>query len=552
MTRVSSGIDWSATSYDEVVRRHRWGIPVHCNIAELACDRHAASGRLAMVEVDEQGGARHHTFAQLAEWSDRLASVLAELGVVRGDRVAVFCPQRVENPLGHLAAFKLGAVSVPLSSLFRSEALAYRLAHSQAKVVITDAEHLDYLRPVLAAMPRPPRVLACDVPASAPGVDSLWPLIDGALRVVRAPTTANDPAMVVYTSGTTGMPKGAVHAHRFIPGRLSGFELMHRLEASPTDDRPFWTPADWAWVGGLVDCVITPWLFGCPVIGWRRRGFEPAAVYDLIARYRVRSMFVPPTAIRRLQTAGLPPRALGLVSVHTAGEPLPPETLAWAQRAFGTVYELYGMTEMGATIGNSPWFDVRPGSMGKPFPGHDVRLLRDDGTMTDPDETGEICVRRGDPGMFLGYLDDAAATEARFRGDWLRTGDLAARDADGYIFYRGRADDLINTSGYRVGPTEIEQTLLAHPAIEHAAVVGVPDPERGEIVKAFVVVRAGVRPDDALLAELQQHVKQRLAVYEYPRKIVFATELPTTASGKIRRTELRAPDADERFSVRGS
>jgi acetyl-CoA synthetase len=539
---VGSGIDWSAGSYDEVRARHRWTIPARCNIAHLACDRHAASGRLALIDVDERGDETRYTFAELADLSDRLATVLAALGVRRGDRVAVYCPQRVENPLAHLAAFKLGALSVPLSSLFRADALAFRLGHSGAKVVITDAEHADHLAPVLGTLPRTPHVLVCE--------GTFWPRVRAAARAVPTDTGADDPAMVVYTSGTTGMPKGALHAHRFIPGRLSGFELIHRLESRPHGDRPFWTPADWAWVGGLVDCVLTPWLFGCPVVGWRRRGFDPAAVLDFIARMRVRSLFLPPTAIRKLRSAFDEPPRVAVDFVHTAGEPLPPDTYAWASRAFGTVYELYGMTEMGATIGNSPWFEVRPGSMGKPFPGHDVRVVRDDGRETTDDEPGEIAVRRGDPGMFLGYLDDPEATAARFRGDFLLTGDLAVRDRDGYLHYRGRADDLINTSGYRVGPTEIEQTLLAHPAIEHAAVVGAPDAERGEIVKAFVVVVPGVTPDAALLADLQRHVKERLAAYEYPRRIVFAAELPMTPSGKLRRNELRAPDADVRYGLR--
>ena len=527
-----SGIDWSASSYEDVCRRHRWSIPARLNIAHHACDRHEG---LALLDVDERGDVTRYTFAELSELSDRLASVLAAMGVGRGDRVAVFCPQRVENPLAHLACFKLGAVSVPLSSLFRSDALAYRLEHSRARVVVTDDVHREYLAPVLAGMATPPRVIAGD----------FWSLVRAAPRAPIVDTAADDPAMVVYTSGTTGMPKGALHAHRFLPGRLPGFELIHRLESRPTRDRPFWTPADWAWVGGLVDCVLTPWWFGCPVIGWRRRSFEPAAVFEFLARFAVRSMFVPPTAIRRFRSELAEPR-VALDSVHTAGEPLPPDTYAWATRAFGTVYELYGMTEMGATIGNSPWFEVRPGSMGKPFPGHDVRVLREDGSETDDGETGEIAVRRGDPGMFLGYLDDPEATAARFRGDFLMTGDLASREA-GYLSYRGRADDLINTSGYRVGPTEVERALLAHPAVEHAAVVGLPDAERGEIVAAFVVLQAGAT---ATVDELQRHVKQRLAAYEYPRRIVFARELPMTPSGKVLRRELRAADAEARYGLR--
>jgi acetyl-CoA synthetase len=544
MMQLRSGIDWSARTYEEVRARHAWHVPPRLNIARAVCDVHAnGAGKVALVSAGAEHEKTTYTFDELKDLSDRLATVLRGLGVDRGDKVAVYLPQRVECALAHLAAFKLGAVSVPLSPLFRADALAYRLTHSRAKVVVTDAEHRAFL-PAGSA-----RVLDCDAGAPGPGVESFWSLVREAGPTAAADTSADDPAMVVYTSGTTGLPKGALHAHRFLPGRLSGFELMHGLEARPSGDRPFWTPADWAWVGGLVDCVLTPWAFGCPVLAWSRRRFEPAVVLDLIASMRVRSLFLPPTAIQRMRAEVPAGRRVDVVSVHTAGEPLSREAYTWAAATFGTVYELYGMTEMGATIGNSPFFPVRPGSMGKPFPGHHVVLAREDGTPAEDGEIGEIAIRRGDPGMFLGYLDDPDATAARFRGEWLLTGDLALRDEDGYFHYRGRADDVFNTAGYRVGPTEIEQSLLSHPAVEHAAVVGAPDPERGEIVKAFVVVRTGFAPGSDLRADIQRHVKERLAAYEYPRQIVFARELPVTTTGKVRRAELRAPGADARYGL---
>ncbi len=538
---ITSGIDWSASSYAEVVARHRWEIPDRLNIAHVACDRHAdGTGRLALVEVDEGGARKTHTFDELKDASDRLASALLSMGVSSGDRIAVFLPQRVENPIAHLAAFKIGAASVPLSPLFRADALAYRLSHSRAKVLFTDAEHREHVDAALATCSAAPRIVECE---------ELARLVASSPRARARDTHADDPAMVIYTSGTSGPPKGALHGHRFVPGRLPGFELMHRLESRPSRDRPFWTPADWAWVGGLVDCVLTPWVFGCPVLGFRRRGFDPAVVLELVRENRVRSLFLPPTAINRMRTALSADARAEVDAVHTAGEPLSPEAYAWATRTFGAVYELYGMTEMGATVGNTPFFPTRPGSMGKPIAGHVVELLREDGTTAGPGELGEIAVRRGDPGMFVGYLDDPEATSSRFRGEWFLTGDLATRDEDGYLFYRGRGDDVFNTSGYRVGPTEIEHTLLSHPAVEHAAVVGAPDEERGEIVKAFLVLRAGVAPSTELAAEIQRHVKGRLATYEYPRKIVFAHALPMTPSGKIRRVELRREDADQRYGL---
>lgn len=547
-TEIRSGIDWEASTYEEVVARHRWVYPKTFNIAHVACDRHATGeGKTALVAIDKNGS-RTYSFDEIAFLSDRCATVLARLGVERGDRVAVFLSQRVECAVAHLAAFKLGAVSVPLSPLFRTEALAYRLEDSAARVVVTDRKRLRYLPSDLEA-----HVLGCDEDMPD-DVLPFWELVPEADRTTCVDTSADDPAMLLYTSGTSGLPKGALHAHRFLPGRLSGFELMHRLEQRPGGDRAFWTPADWAWVAGLVDSVLTPWVFGCPVLAWRRHGFDPEAVVAFLRSSRPRSLFMPPTALNRMRSAMPDPPRIDVESVHTAGEPLSPETYAWAKAAFGTVYELYGMTEMGATIANGPFFPVKPGSMGKPVPGHVVTLLRADGTEIPSEaagETGEIAIRRGDPGMFLGYFHDTAATDARFRGDWLVTGDLAVRDDEGYFFYRGRADDVFNTSGYRVGPTEIEQSIGSHPAVQEVAVVGAPDAERGEIVKAFVVVRSGYTPNDELVRDIQAHVKSRLAAYEYPRAIVFARELPMTASGKIRRVDLRAPDADRRFGIQG-
>jgi acetyl-CoA synthetase len=552
---TASGIDWTAPTYEEILRRHRWVIPERFNIAEAACDRYARGQATLALTTVHDGSVHRYTFDDLADHSDRLASVFAGLGVERGDRVAVFLPQRVENPLSHLAAFKLGAVSVPLSPLFRAQALAYRLRHSGAKILITDPEHLEHAREALTDLDV--RVLSCEATtgAFAPSAEPFWTLLRDAPRRRAVDTSAHDPAMLIYTSGTSGMPKGALHAHRFIPGRLSGFELVHRLEAGPLPDRPFYTPADWAWVGGLVDCVLTPWMFGRPVLGVVRSRFEPEEFVRTLVEHRVRSLFLAPTALHRLRGAVSPDavRAADIFAVHTAGEPLSPAAYAWASSAFGdgNVFELYGMTEMGATIGHSPFFEVRPGSMGRPYPGHDVELLSSEGEVVRGGGRGQIAVRRGDPGMFLGYLGDPEATRDRFSadGEWFLTGDIAERSEDGWLRYVGRDDDMFNTSGYRVGPTEIEAALASHPDVEHAAVVGEPDEERGAIVKAFVVLRSGATPSPALADEIRIHVKERLATYEYPRRIVFARELPMTSSGKVRRQELRASDADARFGL---
>jgi len=547
---ISSGIDWSAASYDELRRAHRWLIPERLNIAHIACDRHAdGSGRLAILD-DEGESVRRYTFDELAAMTDSLAAGLRGLGVERGDRVAVFLPQRVENALAHLAAFKLGAISVPLSPLFRADALEYRLGHSGARVLVTDAEHYPHFAPIRERLPELAIVLGCE---EMPGAESLWRLVREAAPLEGAvDTSADDPAMLLYTSGTTGMPKGVLHAHRFVPGRLDAFELTHRIESEHLGERPFWTPADWSWVAGLVDCLFTPLVFACPVLAHRRR-FDPLEALALIARHDVRSLFLPPTALNRMRMLGdaACTRDLSVFCVHSAGEPLTAETYAWASSTFGRVFDLYGMTEICALVGSSPYVPVRPGAIGRPNPGHEVVIVDDGGQPIEGPGEGQIAVGRDDPGMFLEYWNDPEATAARFSGDYMLTGDLARRDADGYFWYQGRLDDVFNTSGYRVGPTEIERALAKHPAVAQAAVVGVPDPERGAIVKAFVLLAQGASPSAGLAREIQDFVKGGLALYQYPRRIVFARDLPMTVSSKVRRCELRADDADERYGVTG-
>ncbi|MCC7541071.1 MAG: AMP-binding protein [Deltaproteobacteria bacterium] len=492
----------------------------------------------------------------------RLAGAFRGLGVVRAARVAVFLPQRLENVASHLAAFRIGAVSVPLSPLFGPEALRHRLGVAGARVIVTEPSLAGRVLAVRGDLPELAAVVVCDEPIGGePRTGSHLDVPFDRLVREHAPvpieaTHRDDPAMIVFTSGTTGLPKGAVHAHRFVPGRLPAFELIHRLESGPPSERPFWTPADWAWVAGLVDSVLAPLAFGRPVLAWTRRGkLDPEDAVRVMRRANVGRLFVPPTALRLL--AHLPDDAfeppLDLESVHTAGEPLGAETYTWALARIGAVQELYGLTEVGAVIGCSPYTPVRPGSMGRPYPGYEVDLVDDRGSAVEPGAVGEIVVRADCPGMFLEYLDDAEGTAARFLWSegvrWMRTGDLARRDADGYLWFCGRADDVFNTAGYRVGPAEIEDTLLGEPEVARAAVVAEPDEDRGDIVKAFVVLRPGIEPSEALAERLAAGVKSRLAAFEMPRAIVFARELPETVTGKLRRVALRQPDAEQRFAI---
>jgi acetyl-CoA synthetase len=350
-------------------------------------------------------------------------------------------------------------------------------------------------------------------------------------------TAANDPAFLIYTSGTTAEPKGVLHAHRALFGHLPGFELSHSF--FPAGGDVFWTPAEWAWIGGLMDALIPTLYLGRPIVAGPRGRFDPELAARVIADAGVRNAFIPPTALRLMKGAGVALPAGTLRTVMSGGESLGADTLAWARASLGvTVAEIYGQTEANYLVGNSPGvWEVRPGSMGLPYPGHDVAVIDEGGAERPAGETGEIAVRVPDPVAFLGYLNAPEATAAKFVGPWLRTGDLASRDADGYLWFKGRADDLIISAGYRISPIEVEQCLLRHPAVVAAAVVGVPDELRGQIVKAFVIARDEGAPP-GLADELKQFVRTRLAAYEYPRELEFVLELPLTVTGKIRRRAL--------------
>jgi acetyl-CoA synthetase len=532
----------SASDVETLRRNFRWQVPERFNIADAVCDRHARSGdRLALIEEREGGEVRRHSFGDLRASSNRLANALADAGVGRGDRVGILLGQRLETLLAHLAAHKLGAISVPLFVLFGSDALAFRLADSGAKVVVTDPEGAAKLSGIRDRLPGLRRVFATD--GGCPDAADLdAAMVRAGDRIAPADTAADDPALLIYTSGTTGPPKGALHAHRVLLGHLPGVQWPHDFFPQPGDR--FWPPADWAWIGGLLDVLLPSLYCGVPVVASRARKFDPEAAVDLMARHGVRNAFLPPTALRLLRQAGVRPQAAGLRlrSIGSGGEKLGDDVIAWGEAAFGvTINEFYGQTEANLVVGNNArLLPLRSGSMGQPVPGHDVAIVDDQGEPVAAGERGVIAVRRPDPVMFLGYWNQPEASAAKFRGDWLLTGDLGRADKDGYFHYLGREDDLISSAGYRIGPSEVEDCLARHPAVAFAAVIGVPDQLRGELVKAFVVPRSGHPPSDDLARAIQDFVRARLAAHAYPRQIEFLDELPLTATGKVRRTELRA------------
>lgn len=532
-----------AADHAALTRGFRWSVPERFNIGTDVADRQAAAhGDCPALIWEDEGGRQHRlTFREVAATANRLANAFVGLGLVRGDRVGILLAQGPETALAHVAAYKAGLIAVPLFTLFGPEALEYRLADSGARLVVTDIENAAKLAPLSDRLPALSRIVTIDG-----GELAFWPLLErGADRFAAVDTAADDPALIIYTSGTTGPPKGALHAHRVLLGHLPGVELPHEFFPQPGD--LFWTPADWAWIGGLLDVLLPAWHHGVPVLAHRARKFEPDAALALMARHQVRNVFFPPTALKLLRQSGAkPPADLRLRSVGSGGETLGAELLDWGRATLGvTVNEFYGQTECNLVVANcAGLFPVRPGSMGRPVPGHHVAIVDGEGRPLPAGETGTIAVRRPDPVMFLGYWNNPTATQAKFAGDWLLTGDLGRADADGWLHYVGRDDDVITSAGYRIGPGEVEDCLLGHPAVAMAAVIGVPDPLRTEAVMAWLVLKPGHAASDALATEIQQWVRLRLAAHEYPRRIAFVDALPLTATGKIVRRELRQRAAD--------
>lgn len=534
----------AGTNYEQIMQSFTWTIPKHYNIGVDACDKWAdGSGRLALIIENGDGNAQRCTFDQLKTWSDRFGLALRAWGVGQGDRVGILLPQSLEAAIAHLATYKLGAIAVPLFTLFGTEALQYRLENSGARALVTNAESLDKITSIRDSLPELASVFNIDDDGpSIAGLHSFWQSLqdhDGPFEAVD--TLAEDPALIIYTSGTTGKPKGALHAHRVLLGHLPGVEISHNF--FPERAKLMWTPADWAWIGGLLDVLMPSLHHGVPVLACRLPKFDAAIALKLMARHGVTHTFLPPTALKLLRAAGdpSPHGPFALVSVASGGETLGRELIDWGRQNLGvTINEFYGQTECNMIVSScAALFEPRIGAMGRPVPGHDVQIIDDAGEILPDGVEGHIVVRRPDPVMFLEYWWNPRATADSFIGDYLVTGDRGMRDAEGFLWFVGRGDDVITTAGYRVGPGPIEDCLLGHPAVRMAAVIGVPDPERTEIIKACVVLNDGYQGNPALVTELQEHVRRKVAAHEYPRLVEFMGSLPMTTTGKVIRKELR-------------
>ncbi|MEP2718770.1 AMP-binding protein [Pseudophaeobacter sp.] len=503
-----------AIHYPGLTPQGDWRLEARINMAQQAMAHDA--DRLAIIDLT--GAARRDiSHGALAAMVDGLARYLMTR-IKTGDRVGVLLSQSPWCAAAHLAIWKLGAISVPLFKLFKRDALASRAGDAGVSFVFTDPEGAELLGDLAEA------VLVGQVGLEGDAV-------------AFADTLAETPSVLIYTSGTTGSPKGALHGHRVLTGHLPGVAISHDHLGQPGDC--LWTPADWAWIGGLFDVLMPGLALGVPVVAARLDKFTPEACADLVQRGKVRNVFFPPTALRMLKAAG---QGLdGLRSVASGGEPLGAEMLAWGEVNFGvTINEFYGQTECNMVASScGADYPPRPGCIGKPVPGHDLAVINAEGNPTL--EEGDVAVRCGSASMMLEYWNRPAETAAKFCGDWLVTGDRGIWEGD-FLRFVGREDDVITSAGYRIGPAEIEDCLMTHPAVATVGVVGKPDPLRTEIVKAYVVLKPGAEASEQ---DLQIYVKDRLAQYSYPREIAFVDALPMTVTGKVIRKELKARAAQE-------
>ncbi len=511
-------------------------IPSQFNLG-VACvdDQDAAARALTIIARDRTS--QDYTFGDVQERANRLANGMARLGIGRGDVVAVVNPQSLETAVAYMALFRMGAIALPLSSLFGPDALAYRLRDSGAKAVITAAANVGRIREALADASVPLVVIGDEADADAHRWDDL--LSEASAEFVPVTTAAEDPAFLIYTSGTTGNPKGALHAHRIVFGQIPPFEAVYDFYPQPED--VLWSPADWAWIAGIMDILVPAWFYGLPVVvDTDPAAFNAERALWLMREHRITLTLLPATALRMIRAGGLPGGDFSFRAICSGGEALGADLLAWSEEFFGfPVNEAYGQTEFNGICGNSARvYPVRPGSLGRALPGTRVTVLDDEGREL-VDQVGEIAVDRHTPLTMLEYWHNPEGTQEKFHGDWLLTGDLGRIDADGYMWFESRKDDVINSAGYRIGPGEIEDCLGAHPAVAMTAVIGVPDERRGQVPKAFVVLREGVEGTDALADELRTHVRERLARHEVPREIAWIDDLPRTTTGKIMRRALR-------------
>lgn len=525
------------TSYDDLWSQIDWQtfpIPEKFNLGVACVDDNDQSAR-ALTIVAEDRTSVDYTFGDVTDQANRLANALINAGVQREDIVAIINPQSFETAVSFMAVYRMGAIALPLSHLFGPDALKYRFENSGAKAVIVTARNVERVREAVGD--RDVTIIVVGEGAVEGELSFSEALDSASPQFTPVDTAAEDSAMLIYTSGTTGNPKGALHAHRLVFGQIPIFETCYDFYPKPND--VLWSIADWAWIAGIMDILVPAWFYGLPVIVDRHEAFDPERAVWLMREHKVSLSLLPATALRGIRAKGIQGGDFAFRAVASGGEALGADMQAWASGFFGCdVNDAYGQTEMnGLCCHSSNVFPTKPGAAGRAGPGNIVAILDDDGNPV-VNQMGEIVVDRRHPLVMKEYWRNPTATEEKFNGNWLLTGDLGHIDDDGYVWFDSRKDDVINSSGYRIGPTEIEDCLGSHESVAMSAVIGVADERRGQVPRAYVVVREGVVANDELIDTLRAHVRSRLATHEVPRDIIFIDELPRTTTGKILRREL--------------
>ncbi|HEY6421341.1 MAG TPA: AMP-binding protein [Candidatus Binataceae bacterium] len=538
-----------AKSFADARAKHRWQIPADYNVAIDCLDRHGAlRDRVALYYEDDEGHTARYTFGQMIEASNRFANALRGLGIRRGDVVAIHTPQRPETAIAHIACYRLGAVALPISKLFGPDAIRYRLENSAAKAILMEPETVEKMDAVpRAELPEFKHVIVAGGSRGGLSFDEL--LAKGAPEFAMEKSSAEDPTLLMYTSGTTGNPKGVLHVARYVLGH-NGIDYSYNFLR---DGDLYYSPADWAWAGGLLDGLLAVWPYGIPVLAYRSKArFDPNVTMRILEKYGATVGLYPPTALKVLREVKSPRQKyqLKLRCIVSGAEPVSPELARWVDEELKVEFNQgFGQTEANYFIGTCSALEkpaLEP--LGKAYPGHDVAIVSAEGIPVKAGEKGEIAIRRDSPVVMREYWKNPKAMSEKFKGEWLVTGDLGHMDEQGYVYFQGRADDVIKSSGYRIGPAEIEAKVMEHKAVASCAVIGVPDPQRGQAIKAFVKLLPGFQPSNELIKELQADVKKRLAAHEYPREIEFVDDFPVTVTGKIMRRELR--EREER-KIRG-
>ncbi len=541
---------YEGKTYDEIYRDFHWEIDEKLNIGVEICDKWADDKyRTALIHIDRDGHEQRWSYWELRNASNRFANALTRVGIERGDRVAVFLPNRPETLISHISVYKTGAILVPLLTLFGPMALEYRLHSSGSRIVVTDRENLPKVLEIRERLPELESIIVIGGADSAGTVD-FQQILDRESRYFDVLETRNDdPALIIYTSGTTGPPKGALHGHRLLAAEVNN--LGFNLDFFPQPGDLLWTHCDWAYIAGSFTALYPTLYHGYTVVNYERgERFDAEQALKIVSHYGVTVIFAIASAMRIIMEQVPRPASRydlsELRQIAVGGETMGPDLLEWSRRELGISFnENYGLTECDYSIANcSLLMEIREGSMGRAIPGHEVAIIDREGNELQPDTYGEIAIRRPNPSLFLGYWNDPEATAARFSGDWFRTGDFATRDADGYFWFVGREDDVIESGGYRIGPGEVEAALKQHNAVSDAAVVGVPDRIKGARVKAFITVKSGVDTSTALEEELKLFVRERLESHAYPKEIEFMQELPVGNTGKVMKRELRRIESE--------